>query len=143
MQRHRKNRRSQRYIYEALAARYGVCHVEFPDPQSPAALAALCKQYAKAQKKEPPHFVVWLRFRKKYFSFLKSLGPLFSTFTCQYCGKEHLDPHTKEKSKLATLDHIIPLAAGGPEYDITNIAIACFHCNNKKADKLEFVPVAA
>ena len=34
-----------------------------------------------------------------------------------------------------TIDHVIPLAKGGYS-DVDNLALACFHCNCRKADKL-------
>lgn len=34
-----------------------------------------------------------------------------------------------------TIDHVIPLARGGSD-DPDNLALACFHCNRRKADKL-------
>jgi hypothetical protein len=33
-----------------------------------------------------------------------------------------------------TIDHIVPLAQGGTD-NLDNLALACFHCNRKKADK--------
>ena len=49
---------------------------------------------------------------------------------CEYC-------HTSEQWQYVrfTIDHIIPVAQGGPD-DPDNLALACFHCNRRKADKL-------
>ncbi len=49
---------------------------------------------------------------------------------CEYC-------HTSEQWQYVrfTVDHVIPLAQGGSD-DPDNLALACFHCNRKKADKL-------
>jgi len=49
---------------------------------------------------------------------------------CEYC-------HTSERWQYVrfTIDHVIPLAQGGSD-DADNLALACFHCNRRKADKL-------
>lgn len=49
---------------------------------------------------------------------------------CEYC-------HTSERWQYVqfTVDHVIPLARGGSD-DPDNLALACFHCNRRKADKL-------
>ena len=54
--------------------------------------------------------------------------------TCHLCGQpinktlHHLDDWAYE------IDHIIPLAQGGPEYDINNLAAAHRKCNRQKSD---------
>jgi 5-methylcytosine-specific restriction endonuclease McrA len=49
---------------------------------------------------------------------------------CEYC-------HTAELWQYVqfTVDHVIPLSRGGADTP-DNLALACFHCNRKKADKL-------
>ena len=49
---------------------------------------------------------------------------------CEYC-------HTSERWQYVrfTIDHVIPLARGGSD-EPGNLALACFHCNRRKADKL-------
>ena len=47
--------------------------------------------------------------------------------SCLYCGK-----HLKDTQKA--IDHMIPLAKGG-EHSITNLAISCKPCNNRKHSK--------
>lgn len=49
---------------------------------------------------------------------------------CEYC-------HTSERWQYVrfTIDHVIPLARGGSDTP-DNLALACFHCNRRKADKL-------
>ena len=49
---------------------------------------------------------------------------------CEYC-------HTAERWQYVrfTIDHVIPLSQGGSD-DLDNLALACFHCNRRKADKL-------
>lgn len=49
---------------------------------------------------------------------------------CEYC-------HTSERWQYVrfTIDHVIPLVRGGTE-ELDNLALACFHCNRRKAAKL-------
>ena len=49
---------------------------------------------------------------------------------CEYC-------HTSERWQYVrfTVDHIIPLAQGGSDTP-DNLALACFHCNRRKSDRL-------
>ena len=49
---------------------------------------------------------------------------------CEYC-------HTAEKWQYVpfTVDHIIPIAQGGTG-GLDNLALACFHCNRRKTDRL-------
>jgi hypothetical protein len=49
---------------------------------------------------------------------------------CEYC-------HALERWQYVpfTVDHVIPLAKGGSD-DPENLALACFHCNRRKADRL-------
>lgn len=52
---------------------------------------------------------------------------------CEYC-------HTAEQWQYVpfTVDHIVPLAQGGTG-TLDNLALACFHCNRRKADRLQAV----
>lgn len=65
-----------------------------------------------------------------------SYGPLW----CSYCGKEELriyDFHEKQYlHNMATVDHYIARSKA-PELsrDRSNLRVACWKCNNKKADK--------
>ncbi len=49
---------------------------------------------------------------------------------CEYC-------HASEQWQYVsfTVDHVIPLAKGGAN-SIDNLALACFHCNRQKSDKI-------
>lgn len=51
-------------------------------------------------------------------------------FLCEYC-------HGSEQWQYVpfTVDHVIPLSKGGAN-DINNFALACFHCNRQKSDKV-------
>ncbi|MBD2256260.1 HNH endonuclease signature motif containing protein [Pseudanabaena sp. FACHB-2040] len=50
-------------------------------------------------------------------------------FLCEYC-------HASEQWQYVqfTIDHIIPLTAGGSD-DLENLALACFHCNRRKSNR--------
>lgn len=54
-------------------------------------------------------------------------------YLCEYC-------HTSEQWQYVrfTVDHVIPLAQGGVDL-LDNLALACFHCNRKKANQLTAV----
>jgi hypothetical protein len=51
-------------------------------------------------------------------------------YLCEYC-------HTSEQWQYVpfTVDHIIPLAQGGAD-TLDNLALACFHRNRRKSDKV-------
>lgn len=66
-------------------------------------------------------------------------------FRCQYCNKQvfTFPVNSKNKSRHsleATIDHLVPLAAGGLDCE-TNVVTACRKCNNRKGVRmpLEFV----
>ena len=52
---------------------------------------------------------------------------------CEYC-------HASEQWQYVrfTVDHVIPLAQGGTN-TLDNLALACFHCNRRKSDRLTAV----
>lgn len=52
-----------------------------------------------------------------------------ATYLCEYC-------HASEQWQYVrfTVDHVIPLAQGGAD-SLDNLALACFHCNRRKAAK--------
>lgn len=51
-------------------------------------------------------------------------------FVCEYC-------HASEQWQYVrfTVDHAVPLAQGGTN-NADNLALACFHCNRRKADRV-------
>jgi len=52
-----------------------------------------------------------------------------ANYLCEYC-------HASEQWQYVsfTIVHTIPLSSGG-ENSLTNLALACFHCNRRKSDK--------
>ncbi len=51
---------------------------------------------------------------------------------CAYCRS----PHAVGVGMV--VDHVIPLSAGG-ETDLGNLALACYHCNEMKGDRVSAV----
>jgi len=49
---------------------------------------------------------------------------------CHYCDREL-------KPCEGTEDHVVPLSRGGAD-NIRNVVLACWPCNNQKADMVEF-----
>lgn len=58
------------------------------------------------------------------------------TLECHYCGRKRLKiqwDNDKIPAKLkATIDHITPISKGGKVFCVTNLVVACEHCNQKK-----------
>ena len=52
---------------------------------------------------------------------------------CEYC-------HASEQWQYVrfTVDHVVPVSLGG-EDDLKNLALACFHCNRRKTNRLTAV----
>jgi hypothetical protein len=68
--------------------------------------------------------------RRKIFPKIQHLVRQRANYLCEYC-------HTSERWQYVrfTIDHIIPLSLGGSD-ELDNLALACFHCNRRKANKL-------
>lgn len=66
---------------------------------------------------------------RKFSEFIKEKVRRRANFLCEYC-------HADERWQFIsfTIDHIIPIAAGGND-SLENLALACFHCNRRKSDK--------
>jgi hypothetical protein len=54
-------------------------------------------------------------------------------YLCEYC-------HASEQWQYVrfTVDHVMPLSLGGVD-DLENLALACFHCNRRKTNRLTAV----
>jgi len=67
--------------------------------------------------------------RRKISAQLQTQIRQAARYLCEYC-------HTDERWQYVafTVDHVIPVQAGGAN-TLDNYALACFHCNRRKADK--------
>lgn len=77
------------------------------------------------------------RFNMKY---LRDKELDYGSLWCVYCGKEELRIYGFQERKIyrdmATVDHVIPISkAPHIAKDKKNLRVACWHCNNRKADK--------
>lgn len=57
------------------------------------------------------------------------------SYTCKLCGKKH------ETKKGLIVDHIIPIAIGGEQWDINNLQTLCQSCNKAKT-KIDIQKIA-
>ena len=103
------------------------------DPKSYAASVLLRNEYSKHDSDNIGKYdwKRWLMFRSKYLRRVKRES---GELVCEYCGKRnlHMDSRMKNKFGLATIDHVRPLSHGAGRYDVTNLAVACYPCNQKK-----------
>ena len=107
-----------------------IIYVENPDVSSMASLVCLTREYAEEELRQ------WLAFRN---SVLDEHSTENGTLECSYCGLSGLlrDPPVgcrRYPANLATVDHVVPVSKGGGRYDRGNCVIACYACNQKKAD---------
>jgi 5-methylcytosine-specific restriction endonuclease McrA len=57
--------------------------------------------------------------------------------SCYYCEENMVyGPGTMREPKLATIEHLTPLARGGT-WDRENLVAACHECNNRKGNRTE------
>ena len=113
-----KNRAYYAAHREQAAAYYAANHNEY--------LACWHKQRAKSFKAkigEEKAIVAWL-------NSWKTEAPV----ACHYCKKV-------STGTGMTMDHVIPLSAGG-DHDLPNLVVCCLSCNCSKKDKLPEVWVA-
>lgn len=54
-------------------------------------------------------------------------------FTCKKCGKRPNIDGIPDKSQLV-VDHIVPIALGGDEWDFKNLQVLCRECNRCKTE---------
>jgi len=103
-----------------------------PHPQSLAALFLLHKRLLRFVAYHG--YKGWLRFR---FETLERWQQERGSLSCHYCGRGPLAIDVGNGDPLvATLDHVIPRSKGGAEFDLNNLVVACFPCNQRKKDKI-------
>jgi HNH endonuclease len=58
-----------------------------------------------------------------------------ANYLCEYC-------HASEQWQYVsfTVDHVMPLSLGGGD-DLENLALACFHCNRRKTNRVSVVVI--
>lgn len=68
--------------------------------------------------------------RSKFSDDIQALVRSRSSHLCEYC-------HASEKWQYVrfTIDHIVSLNLGGTD-NIQSLALACFHCNRRKSNKV-------
>jgi 5-methylcytosine-specific restriction endonuclease McrA len=115
---------------ESLSKRLGVSLVDEPHVQSPASLMLLNRDLSQ-QDETLYNYQEWLTFRDKYFA---DIFERDYCIRCAYCQKD-LIADTKDTSRVATIDHIIPVSKGGEVFNLDNLVSACYSCNQNKADK--------
>lgn len=55
---------------------------------------------------------------------------------CYYCQNPMRLVHgANGEPDLATLDHVVPLSAGGPRGPTLNTVVACYQCNNERGNR--------
>jgi 5-methylcytosine-specific restriction endonuclease McrA len=106
--------------------------VEDPHVGSLAARILLQSQLRKEELEE------WFAFRAE---FLQKKKAEQGVLRCHYCGKEGLVEEVNEFSDvgsdmLATIDHVVPVSKGGSVRDENNLVVACYPCNQRKADNV-------
>jgi len=85
--------------------------------------------------------VDYLTFKK---AFLNVVREVEGTLRCHYCGLTGLtesvgdNPTKAELRRMATVDHVVPRSRGGSERDPENLVVACWSCNQRKADSAAY-----
>jgi 5-methylcytosine-specific restriction endonuclease McrA len=92
--------------------------------QSYANLVLLQKVYSNLEQRQ------WVKRRKE---FLKEELAKHGKLVCHYCGKDDLKLKSTKRAEQATVDHIVPISAGGEPLDKKNFAVCCGTCNRRKA----------
>ena len=110
-----------------------VVKVKEPHRTSMAA-SVLLKRMLRKQE-----LAAWLAFRDRFLAHQKAL---YGVLKCHYCGRTGLveevsiDASKAQMRMLATLDHVMPVSKGGSVRDEGNLVVACFPCNQRKADDI-------
>lgn len=116
-----------------------------PHPKSYAAALILAQHYqrledeAYASMKFDPAVPVPDSYAKNWkvrlafnTQFLTETKERDGCLTCVYCGKSNLVIDALSQENLATADHFVPVSKGGHPFDMNNLVVACYKCNNRK-----------
>jgi 5-methylcytosine-specific restriction endonuclease McrA len=103
------------------------------DGHQAGALVYTSRLYAKDDPdRKFPKWLQWLKLRDKWMT-AKEEKVGKGNLTCAICGKTHLSPWTKDRKKLATIDHILPVSKFNHLWNVeSNFQVACFRCNQNK-----------
>jgi 5-methylcytosine-specific restriction endonuclease McrA len=115
----------------SISKRLGVSLVENPDVKSPASLLALTRDLT-SKDETIFSYEKWLVFRDTYFEEIMERD---GCIRCAYCQAD-LIAQTDNEKRLATIDHVIPIAKDGAMWDKANMVSACLRCNQNKGDEI-------
>lgn len=73
---------------------------------------------------------VWSSLIRRFWKKWEARGPL----ECFYCHRAVSRTLPESDPLRATIDHCVPKSRGG-RHNIKNWVVACFECNQRKADK--------
>lgn len=110
-----------------------------PSPKTYAS-AVLLKDYYEQRDADFISSIEY-RMRKIAFSrnFLRRELKIKKNLCCSYCNKSNLriefnNMNVPNEIK-ATIDHVIPISAGGDIFSVNNVVVACGKCNTKKGSQ--------
>ena len=105
--------------------------VEEPHKKSLAAMVLLTRRLSRAEREH------WFTFRDELLDEAEARD---GKLVCHYCERDDLvrevQEFMKKPSNLATIDHVVPVSKGGPQFEKKNCVIACYPCNQRKADNM-------
>jgi 5-methylcytosine-specific restriction endonuclease McrA len=100
-----------------------------------ASLILLNKHYKKCDSDTRiPKWKQWLKIRDEWIK-LQEEKYGKNKLVCAICNRKNLHGFTKDKNKLATIDHILPKSEFPELWNVpSNFQISCYHCNMKKGN---------
>jgi 5-methylcytosine-specific restriction endonuclease McrA len=108
-----------------------VCY-EPLDAHQAASLVMLNRSYA-SKDVSIYNWKIWLKLRDKWMKEQIKLVGGKENLTCAICGRKDLDPWTKNKSCLATIDHIVSVHRAPHLWNVpSNFQLTCRSCNEVK-----------
>jgi 5-methylcytosine-specific restriction endonuclease McrA len=114
-----------------MKQQYSLVHYVPVDAHQAGSMTLLWKHYAELDNRIY-NWKSWLRIRERWMRDQENLYGE-ANLTCSICGKNGLDPWSKDKKTLATIDHILPIGRYPHLWaETSNFQIACGRCNQKK-----------